>query len=116
MKRKYDLQQRLVKFAGDTILLCKTIQNDYAGKHLAQQIIRSSTSPALNYAESQAAESKRDFVHKNKIAVKELKETRANLEILQYIKYGDDDKISLIYKECNELIAIISTIIKKVNA
>lgn len=112
MKSKYDLEDRLVKFAGDVIIFTNSIKNDYAGTHLKNQLIRSSTSPCLNYGEAQAAESKKDFIHKSKISVKELKETRAGLKILRQINYGKEDIRKSLLNECEELIAIFSTIIK----
>jgi four helix bundle protein len=112
MKRRNDLLNRLIQFGGESILFCKTIKQDYAGKHLASQLIRSATSPALNYSESQAAESRNDFIHKNKIAAKELAESLTNLKIIHFIKYGNELKRNYLIQECNELLAIVSTIIK----
>ena len=57
--------------------------NSPAGKLLADQVLRSGTSPALHYGEAQGAESKRDFLHKMKVALKELRESHAALRIIQ---------------------------------
>jgi len=113
MRSKFDLEDRLVKFASDMIVFTNTIKSDYAGIHLKNQLIRSSISPSLNYGEAQAAESKKDFIHKAKISVKELKETRAGLKILKQINYGKEESRENLLNECEELTAIFSTIIKK---
>ena len=107
---KYDLEVRLVKFAGDVILFANELPNDKAGNHLGGQIIRSSSSAALNYGESKGAESVKDEVHKLGIVLKELKETRVALKILNYINYGDAAKRAYLLKECGELTAITFTI------
>lgn len=78
---KYDLEERLIKFAMEVILDCKEIEGSFASQHLSQQLIRSATSPALNYGEAQSAESPRDFLHKMKLSLKELRESLVNLKI-----------------------------------
>ena len=109
-----DLQRRLINFASEMIQFTNSVKKDYAGTHLSKQLIRSSTSPALNYSEAQSAESKKDFVHKNKIALKELNETRTNLLILENIRYGDQIQRKKVLEECNQLFAILTTIVQKV--
>ncbi|WP_233195888.1 four helix bundle protein [Aquimarina sp. MAR_2010_214] len=68
--QKYDLQERLVKFSASIILSTNALNKSFASEHLTKQLIRSSTSSALNYGEAQSAESRRDFVHKMKICLK----------------------------------------------
>lgn len=106
----YDLEDRLIKFAGDTILFTNKLSNDKAGSHLKGQIIRSSSSTALNYGEYQGAESIKDAIHKLSIVLKELKETRINFKVLAYINYGDAVKRTYLLNECEELIKIIFSI------
>jgi four helix bundle protein len=72
---KYDLEERLIEFAVRIIDTAEALPKTMASKNLGSQIVRSGTSPALNYAEAQSAESKADFVHKMKICLKELRET-----------------------------------------
>lgn len=103
----YDLEDRLIKFAGDTILFSNKLPNDKAGSHLKGQVIRSSSSTALNYGEYQGAESIKDEIHKLSIVLKELKETRTNFKILAYINYGAPEKRTNLLNECEELIKII---------
>lgn len=102
------LELRLIDFAVSIIKIASQISNNYPGEHLAKQIVRSGTSPALNYAEARAAESSRDFVHKVRIALKELRETLVCLRILQKadLMKKELNNINLASKECNELISI----------
>jgi len=110
--KKYDLEDRLVSFAGDTILFLNDLPNNQAGSNLNGQLTRSATSTALNFGESQGAESKKDQIHKLGIVLKELKESRVAFKILAYINYGESDKRSYLLQECGELIAIVATIIR----
>jgi four helix bundle protein len=73
---KYDLEDRLLEFASVIIDVSEKLPNSRAGNHLAGQILRSGTSPYGNHGEAQAPESAEDFIHKMKICLKELRETR----------------------------------------
>jgi len=102
--RKYDLNERLIDYAVMIIFAIKILPNDKVGNHLGGQLLRSGTSPSLNYGEAQGAESKKDFVHKLKICLKELRESLNTIKILErakYLKEGNEIK-----KETDELIAI----------
>jgi four helix bundle protein len=77
-----------------------------AGNHLAGQIVRSGTSPALNYGEAQSAESRNDFIHKMKISVKELRETFNCLRIIKAKNWCAEERMAVILNENNQLIAI----------
>lgn len=102
-----ELETRLINFAVEIIALVKSNEDNYAGKHLSGQIIRSSTSVPLNYGEAQSAESKRDFIHKMQISLKELRETYVNLRIIEKAKLNiKEDKLSVLIIENNELISI----------
>ena len=70
-----ELEDRLVDFAVAIIGVTEALPNTKAGSHVARQLIRSGTSPAPNYGEARSAESRRDFIHKMKIFLKELRET-----------------------------------------
>jgi four helix bundle protein len=111
MEKKYDLEERLVRFAGESIKFCNSLGDSFAENHLRNQLIRSSTGACLNYGEAQGAESKRDFVHKNGIVLKELKESRSTLKILTYSEFGDPLKREFLLKESEELCAIFGKII-----
>ena len=102
-----DLEKRLIDFAVLIIEICDEMPNTKAGNHLSGQLLRSGTSPALNYGEAQSAESKKDFVHKIQIALKELRESSVNLKICYQAKlYENKEKIEDVMKENNELISI----------
>lgn len=113
MEKKFDLEDRLVAFAGNSILFINDIPGDKAGSNLSGQLTRSATSSALNFGEAQGAESNKDKIHKLSIYLKELKETRVAFRILKFIKYGNDNQSSKLLDECEQLIAIIASIIKK---
>jgi four helix bundle protein len=106
-KRKYDLEERLVDFAVDIIHITDKLLNTKAGIHIGGQIVRSGTSPALQYGEAQSAESRNDFIHKLKILLKELRETRVALKIIKKAKLIQEiEQSDKIFDECNELISI----------
>ena len=113
---KYNLQERLVTFSALIISNTSILKNGFATEHLMKQLIRSATSSALNYGEAQAAESKRDFIHKMKICLKELRESQVNLQILERSNLViDKETFQSIIKECNELVAIFTSSIKTTN-
>ena len=106
MKKPYDLEERLIDFAVDVINVVEALPNSKAGNHIANQLVRSGTSPAPNYGEARGAESKKDFVHKLKISLKELRETSVWLKIIAKKQFCDPATTEATIKECEELIAI----------
>ena len=78
-----DLENRLIDFAVQIINVIEALPNTKAGNHIAGQLVRSGTSPAPNYGEAQSAESRKDFIHKMKIALKELRESLIWLRIIE---------------------------------
>lgn len=114
MAKGDDLQERFVDFAVGIIMLCKKLPNDLVGKHIGDQLLRSGTSPAANYSEARGAESKRDFIHKLRIALKELNETGIWLSILDKTSMSDGKKIKALTDECSELSKIIGASIQTV--
>ena len=87
--------------------------NTYTANYYKNQLIRSSGSPVLNYGEAQATVTDKDFIHKMSIVVKELKESRGCLKVISYLKLGEEIMRELLLKECEELIAIGSSMINK---
>lgn len=113
--RAYNLQQRLIEFAVNRTDVLEKMPSTRVANHLVGQAVRSITSPALNYGEAQAAEPKRDFMHKMKICLKELRETQVALTILyrkRYLIDADEQLLKAVMQECKELIAIFATSIK----
>jgi four helix bundle protein len=79
----------------------------YAAKYYAQQLLRSGSSPALNYGEVRAAESKRDFIHKMNVVLKELRESHNCLKIITRTGlHTIDEQLLKASNECRELMAI----------
>jgi len=104
---KYDLQDRLIDFSVNLIKALDHLPNTIIGKHLKVQLTRSGTSPALNYAEACDAESRKDFIHKIKIVLKELRETFVGVTIIKRLHILDINQMNVLLKECDELIAIL---------
>lgn len=107
-----DIEDRLIDFAVRVLNVTEALPNTKAGNHIAGQLVRSGTSPAPNYGEAQSAESRRDFVHKMKICLKELRETLIWLRIIERKKLCPPERLSDIVKECDELIAIFVASVK----
>lgn len=105
--KKYDLEERLIDYAILISEVVDKIDNSKLGIYISGQLIRCGTSPSLNYGEAQSAESRNDFVHKMKIVLKELKESRICLKI-SYKKplVQKPDELIPVLKETEELIAI----------
>lgn len=103
---KYDLEDRLIDFGSRVIDVVEALPKSVAGKHLGGQLVRSGTSPAFNYGEAQAAESRDDFIHKMKISLKELRETMVCLKLIRKRKYFSEEKLLPLLQENNELISI----------
>ena len=85
-RRKYDLEGRLLDFAVQIVELTEALPNPRAANHITGQLLRSGTSPYGNHGELESAESRKDFVHKLKICLKELRETRRWLRLLVRLK------------------------------
>jgi len=109
---RYDLEDRLIRFGAEVCRLSERLPSTALGKHVALQIIRSSTSPFANYGEVQGAESRRDFVHKLGICLKELRETRTWLKFLGEMNLCADDVLQVASRECDELLAILASSIR----
>ncbi|AHW59836.1 four helix bundle protein [Draconibacterium orientale] len=104
---RFELEERLIVFAARIIELAEKLPNSPIGNHMKGQIVRSGTSPALNYGEAQSAESKKDFIHKMSVCLKELRETFVAIKIIKYSKLLTE--VALLeecYVENNELISI----------
>ncbi len=109
-KRVFDLEDRLIDFACRAMDVMEALPNTVAGRHIAGQMMRSGTAPAANYAEAQGAESRADFVHKMKLALKELRETRVWLQLTQRKSMIEPtDRLAPLLEEVDALIAIFVT-------
>ncbi len=109
-EREFDLQDRMIDYAVRVIGLSEALPETKAGKHISSQILRSGASPAPNYGEAQSAESNADFVHKLKVALKELRETEIWLKIILKAKMIKPvSKLTPLLQETDELVAILFT-------
>ena len=105
-KPVFDLEDRLVEFACKCLAICDLLPNTWAGNNLEYQLCKSGTAPALIYGEAQAAESKADFIHKMKMVLKEIKETRINLKIIKKKPLILNPLVEQTLIESSELMAI----------
>ena len=105
-KQPYDLEDRLINFACSCLEVCDFLPNTKAGCNLEFQPSKSSTASALIYGEAQAAESLSDFLHKIKMVLKEIRETRVNLRIIMQKPVVTNSKVELALNEANQLMAI----------
>ena len=106
-RKKFDLEGRLIDFAITIIQIKESMSDTRAGNHIAGQMLRSGTHPALQYGEAQSAESRNDFIHKLKVLLKELRETSNSLKITRRVPLTKKiDVVDVALLECNELIAI----------
>ena len=103
----YDLEERLLEFSVRTIRLTRQIESSEAGKHVAKQPLRSSASPLANHGEAQGAESAKDFIHKLKISLKELRETQRWLKLVKRVPLVDKPELlDDLLSETDQLIRI----------
>ena len=111
--RKFDLEDRLLEFASAVIDLSESLPATRAGNHVAGQVLRSGTSPYPNHGEAEAAESREDFIHKLKICLKELRETRRWARLIKrkgWVK--NETTLLFILAESEELIRIFHSSIQ----
>jgi len=110
------LEDRLIDFALEVNKVLDKLPRTYLGNNLSSQLTRSSTSPALNYGEAQSASSTKDYIHKMRISLKELRETNVGLKIIDRGNlYKDKENLNIVKKEANELIAIFISSINSAN-
>ena len=103
----YDLESRLINFSVRIIHLVNNLPQNAVGLNLARQLSKSGTSVSLHYGEAQSAESRKDFIHKMKVLLKELRETNICLQVIEKANLmKTNGELHLIRKENVELIAI----------
>ena len=104
-----ELEDRIVCFAARCVKVCAALPVKAIGSaSFADQMFRSATSIAANYAEACEAESAKDFVHKLKVAMKELSETRIWLRLIGESGYVEKNKLVDLIGESKELSRILS--------
>jgi four helix bundle protein len=103
---KYDLEERLIAFSVMALEITERLPQ--GARHLARQLERSATSPALNYGEAQSAESPKDFLHVIKRCLKELRESQICLRIIKRKPFVEPDIVNPVLQESSELVAIFT--------
>ncbi len=103
---KKELEERLINFSVFVIAIVQAMPESKVASHLSGQLIRSGTSSALNYGEAQSGESRKDFIHKLKIVVKELRESNICLRVISRTMMINTEKVQLAINESSELIGI----------
>jgi four helix bundle protein len=102
-----DLSDRLIEFAARVGKVVDALPETRLGRHVAGQFVRSGTSPAPNYEEACAAESRADFVHKLGICLKELRESRAWIRIIIRADLLPETRMADLHDECCQLCKIV---------
>ncbi len=103
-----NLAERLLDFGAEVVKLTEGLPNTIAGKRIGDQLLRSGTSVGANYEEAQAAESRKDFIHKLQLALKELRETHYWLRLLGKADIVKSERLTSIQDESEQLKAILS--------
>jgi four helix bundle protein len=115
MAKGDDIREKLVAFAVAVMDLCDHLPRTAPAMHIAEQLMRSATSAAPNYAEARGAESARDFIHKLGIVLKELNESEVWIDILVRRKMADEQPILQLQDECKSLCRIIAASVRTAN-
>jgi four helix bundle protein len=111
--KEFNLEDRLIDFAVRILHVAGSLPKTKAGNHIAGQLIRCGTAPAPNYGEAQDAESRADFIHKMKVSLKELRETRIWLLIIGKANLlKPASKLEPLIDESNQLISIFVASVK----
>ena len=112
-----DIPARTFEFARRIVGLCRVLDSaPGVSRTLASQLLRSGTSIGANVEEAQAAQSEADFISKYSIACKEARETHYWLRLLAATEILPESRLTGLQNECNELIAILTAIIKKMKS
>lgn len=114
---RYDLEERLLDYAALIVRLVEKLPNTRAGNHVAGQLLRSGTSSLPNHGEAEAAESRKDFIHKIGVCHKELRESRRWLRLIQRVPLlADAAELGQALQETDELVRIFAASIRTARA
>jgi four helix bundle protein len=109
---RYDLEERLLEYAARIIRLVDALPPTRAGRHVADQLLRSATSPLGNHGELQGAESRKDFIHKLGLCLKEIEETWRWLRLVHRVPMLAPAKVEPLLAETKALVKIFSASIR----
>ena len=110
--RSNQFEERLIEFAARIIRLAGRLSRTLPGRHIANQILRSGTAGAPNYAEARGAESRADFIHKMRIVQKELNETAIWIRVVAKSSLISPEFLVDILAENTELCRMTSASIR----
>jgi len=109
----FDLEERLLDYSASIIRVTERLPDSRAGNHVAGQLLRSGTSPLPNHGEAQAAESRRDFIHKMSVCLKELRESHRWIRLIDRVPLiHEKDEVARILQETDELVRIFAASIR----
>ncbi len=113
MSAEITIVERSFDFAVRVVRLCRFLETqDRVSRTLANQLLRAGTSIGANIEEAQAGQSKADFTAKMSIARKEARETLYWLKLLKAAEIMEADKLNDMTKEADELVRILTSIVK----
>ncbi len=104
------MSKRFMVFVVNVIRLEKSLYKSYSGRHIYGQLFRSSTSSGANYEEARAGESRADFIHKNQLVLKELRESKYWISLIMEAKLytSENEILKFLQAESLELSNIIA--------
>jgi four helix bundle protein len=105
-EKRFDLEERLLEYAVRIIRLVDALPASRAGRHVADQLLRCGTSPLANHGELQGAESRKDFIHKLGLCLKEIREARRWLRLVHRVPLLSPRKVEPLVAETEALIKI----------
>src|SRR3989440_9286503 len=103
-----EMVERLINFVARVGKVVDALPDTRMGRHVGAQLVRSGTSPAPNYEEACAAESRADFAHKLSICLKELRESRSWIRLIIKTEMLKEHRMGELLDECNQLCNIIA--------
>jgi four helix bundle protein len=104
-----DLGERFFQFALQVVSLCRQLEREGdIARRIGWQLLDSGTSIAANYEESRAASSRRDFLAKQEIALREAREAKLWLRLLAAASLGHREAVAAALGEANQIAAILS--------
>ena len=111
---RFDLEERLLEFSARIIEIVDALPNTRAANHIAGQVLRCGTSPYGHHGEVEAAESRKDFIHKLSVCLKELRETRRWLRLIRRATFLAETQIAPVLLETEQLVKIFFTSVRTV--
>ena len=112
--KKKDLKERSFEFAKRVIFLCQKLeQRSGVARTISNQLLKSGTSIGANIEEAHGSQSKADFTAKMYISCKEARETHYWLRLLIETKMISEKQLADLLDESNQLISILTSIVKK---